>query len=133
MMLIIVGTNRVEFVRVKRKDFDRHFVTTRGQLYKLYPDGLTRCIVTKHGKHAKDEEIIVYKENAIQPYHARRQLYTMTKILSEIDNHKNSIPKDKWKANIGTVGEVASAWKQISPMVPFIIAGLVLLWALVFA
>ena len=132
MMLIIVGSNRVEFIRIKKKDYDRHFVQTRGQLYKVYPDGLTRCIVTHHGRRMRDEEVVVYKENAIVPYHPRSQLYTMTKILSEIDNHKSSLPKGGWHVSMSNVGEAVSIWKQLVPTIPFIIAGIILIWAVVF-
>lgn len=42
MMVIIIGTNRAEMCKVPVKDQDKHFFMTRKQLYKVYPDGLSR-------------------------------------------------------------------------------------------
>lgn len=71
MMVILIGASRADMIRIARKDYGKHFVTFRGQLYKMFPDGLTRCYVYRWGKRERDEEIIVYSENAIIPYNSR--------------------------------------------------------------
>lgn len=133
MMLFVIGVNRAELIKVKRRDFNKHFLVTRGQLYKIYPDGLSRCFVYDNGDRMGDEEIIVYPENGIIPYHPRRQLYTMTKILSEIDNHKNCVSKKGiFGDSLAAIGSVRSVWREISFMVPMVVAGAILLYAMVF-
>lgn len=130
MEVIIFGKNRVEVCKVPPKQYERHFYLTRDQLYKCYPDGLTRMRRTKYGHAAGDEEIICYKENAIVPYNIQKQEYSMDKILSEIDEHK-LMTVGKNKASRLSIKNVASTWKKLSPMLPFIITGFILLWALV--
>ena len=111
--------------------YERHFYLTRDQLYKMYPDGLTRMIRTEYGHKAGDEEVIFYKENAIIPYHVQKVEYTMDKILSEIDEHK--LMQSKEKKTIGlTIRNVGRTWKQIVPLLPFIVTGFIVLWAVVF-
>lgn len=69
MYVIISGKNRVEFCNVKRKkDFDRRFFKTRGQLYLIPPDGMVRMRVIEYGKERPSEAAIAYEENTIVPY-----------------------------------------------------------------
>ena len=72
MMLILIGASRADMIKVKRRDYGKHFISFRGQLYKIVPDGLTRCYCYKWGKRIADEELIVYVENAIIPYNPRQ-------------------------------------------------------------
>lgn len=134
MMLIVIGSSRAEMIKVKKRDYEKHFLVTRGQLYKLYPDGLERCFVYDYGVRKDDEEMIVYPENGIIPYHPRRQMYTMAKILSEIDNHKNCIGGKRgfFGDPLAAMGAARSIWRELSLILPFIVAGVVLLWAMVF-
>ena len=71
MMLILIGADRAHMIRIARRDYGKHFITYRSQLYKVYPDGLSRCYLYKWGKQAGDDEIIIYKENAIIPYNPK--------------------------------------------------------------
>lgn len=135
MMVILVGANKATLLRVRGADAKKHFLLFRGELYKTYPDGLTRLIVRKFGRRVKTDEVIVYKENAIVPYDCRSQLYTMGKILSEIDNHKKSIGKKRGlfgAYEFYALGHITTIWRTIAPAMPMIIAGVVLLWAVVF-
>lgn len=69
MYVIISGKNRVEFCNVKRKkDFDRRFFKTRGQLYLIPPDGMVRMRIIEYGKERASEGAIAYEENTIVPY-----------------------------------------------------------------
>lgn len=103
MMAIIVGKNRVEYLRVKKKDLAKHFFTTRKQLYKVYPDALTPVEIYHNGVWVGDESIIVFEENGTTPYHCKYPKdYEMDSILASIDEHKLMSPK-KSGFTIGSV------------------------------
>lgn len=91
MQIHIIGHNRAELCKIKNRDVEKHFFTSRRMLFKVYADGLTRCIRTEHGHKKSDEEIIIFKENAIKPYHPRRVAYDDWKICAEIDEHKKML------------------------------------------
>lgn len=91
MQVHVIGRNRAEICKVKNKDVEKHFFSSRRMLFKVYADGLTRCIVTKYGHWKMDEEIIIYKENAIIPYHPKNVCYADWKICAEIDEHKKML------------------------------------------
>lgn len=129
MKILIVGTNRAEYSKIKPKDYDKHFFEIRRQLYKAYPDGLTRTIITEYGRRQHDEEFIVYKENAIVPYHPRQQQYTMAKIISEIDEHKLMTAKSTFGGMKLMMKQAGDVWKQLKVMLPILAAGIILLYA----
>lgn len=91
MQVHIIGHNRAEICKIKNKDVEKHFFTSRRMLFKVYADGLTRCRRTRYGRPDTDEEIIIYKENAIVPYHPRQVSYLDWKICAEIDEHKKML------------------------------------------
>lgn len=91
MQVHIVGHNRAEICKIKNRDVEKHFFTSRRMLFKVYADGLTRCKRTRYGRPDTDEEIIIYKENAIIPYHPRQVSYLDWKICAEIDEHKKML------------------------------------------
>lgn len=132
MQVIICGNNRIEPCKVPSKQYERHFYLTRDQLYKIYPDGLTRMTVTKYGHKANDDEVIFYKENAIVPHLERNQSYEMAKILSEIDEHKLMKGENKNIRGLA-IKNVMSTWKQMLPIVPFILLGVIVLYSVVFS
>ena len=88
MQVHIIGRNRAEMCRIKNRDTDKHYFMSRRMLFSVYPDNLTRCIITKYGRWKTDEEIIIYKENAIIPYHPKNGCFADWKICAEIDEHK---------------------------------------------
>ena len=88
MQVIIIGQNRAEFCNVKKNDKEKHFFMTRKQLYRVYPDGLTRMKVTRFGIEDESDEVIVYKENEIVPYHTRGLDYSANRFVFVIDEHK---------------------------------------------
>lgn len=92
MQVIIIGRNRAEICKVKRRDEEKHFFESRKMLMKVYADNLTRCKIYRYGHWDKDEEIIIYKENAIVPYHPKNGCFADWKLCAEIDEHKNLIP-----------------------------------------
>lgn len=130
MMVIIIGSNRAEMCKVPVKDLNRHFYMTRGQLYKVYPDGLTRMrIIDADGRERESEEVIVYSENSIAPYHCRHVSYDKDRILAEIDEHKlMGAQKTIWPYRVYFT-QAKSIWRELAPVFPMLVAGIVLLYA----
>ena len=131
MKVIIIGSNRAELCKVPIKDLDKHFFMTRRQLYKVYPDGLTRMrVYDRDGIEKESEEVIVYSENAIVPYHPRHVDYSQDRILAEIDEHKlmgSTKSIFPYRVYFTTARNI---WREIGPMFPIIVAGIVLAYAL---
>ena len=131
MMVIIIGSNRAELCEVPVKDLGKHFFMSRGQLYKVYPDGLSRMrVYDEGGVEQESEEVIVYAENAIVPYHPRHVCYDPDRILAEIDEHKLMGARRTVFPYRIYFTEAKNIWRDIAPMFPLIVGGLVLLWAL---
>lgn len=133
MQAIIIGRNRAVIGKVKLKDWEsRHWYLCGTQLYKMYPDGLTRTIITRYGRRQTDEEAIIYRENGTRPYHPRNVSYSTDKILSEIDEHKlMTIPR-----GAGILDLVTRRRREIKGLIgylPLIVAGFVVLYAVVFS
>lgn len=130
VMVIIIGSNRAEMCKVPIKDLNRHFFMSRGQLYKVYPDGLTRMrIFDKDEREQESEEVIIYAENAIKPYHPRHVCYDADRILAEIDEHKLMGSSRTIFPYRIYFTEARNLWREIGPIFPFIVAGLVLAYA----
>lgn len=128
MMVIIIGKNRVEYCRVKKKDLNKHFFVTRDQAYKVYPDALTPMEIYHNGAWVGSESVIVFEENGIEPYHCKyRGDYEKDTILASIDEHKLMANRKKiWFSNGGDM------LKTILTNLPMIIIGFVILFAVVF-
>lgn len=100
MIVIISGCNRVEFCKVrKKKDFDRQFFMTRGQLYIVPPNGFTRMRIIEYGKERPSEAVIAYKENEIVPYDTKNLEYSMDNLLCDIDRYKQMTDYSWFKGN----------------------------------
>lgn len=135
MMGIIVGKNRVEFIQVKKRDLKKHFFVTRDQLYKFYPDSLSKMRLEDHLGLVRSESVIIYPENSIRPYgwkpteNPEDDMFGFDTILGNLDEHKRLVsrsPFAKWKMYLKG-GQ--SAWRTLAPMMPFIIMGIVLIGA----
>lgn len=120
--------NRTEFCKPKTKDVDRRrFFETRGQLYRAYPEQLTRMRIREFGIVTGTEEVIVYQENCIHPQIERGTMITPDKIMADIDENKimtsGIIEKKAW-------GVLTSKnTSKIISYLPLIMVGLVLFWA----
>lgn len=100
MKVIISGCNRMEFCNVKKKkDFDRRFFMTRGQLYSVFPHALVRMRVYTYGKERDTEAVIAYKENEIIPYDTKDIEYSMDNFLADIDRYKQMTDYSWLKGN----------------------------------
>lgn len=90
MMVVIMGEDRAEFCVVPKKNKEKHFIKIRrSQLYKVYPNGLSRCKIDYFGERTMTDEIIVYAENETVPYIVKIGVrYGMETLLQNIDAHK---------------------------------------------
>lgn len=131
MYVIISGANRVEFCNVERKkDFDRWFFMTRGQLYFIPTNGMTKLIITEYGKKRPSEACIIYSENSIYPYDEKGIKYNMDHLLEDIDRYKRMTDfsmfsnKKLWMENLPQ-----KAWKFFTA--PMGIAALILIYVII--
>ena len=100
MFVIISGANRVEFCDVERKkDFDRWFFMTRGQLYFIPTNGMTKMMITEYGKKRPSEAAIIYEENSIFPYDECEVKYCMDHLIADIDRYKEMTDFGMFKNN----------------------------------
>ncbi len=134
MFNIIIGRNRAEFDKVKDKDMEnRCFFRTRNQTYKNYPDGVTRMDVYEDGIYVRSEEVFIYAENKIEPHNKHKISYDQDDIIAEIFNQKMSIKGNKWQKLKPYFTAASGVWKGIYPFLGLIIAGGIMLWAIISA
>lgn len=129
MIVIVSGINRVEFCHVKKKkDFDRRFFMTRGQLYFVPVNGLTRIRIREFGKDRDSDAAIIYEENKIVPYDVRDNLdFNMDNMLADIDRYKEMTDYSWFKTNKPYIVQNASKiWQLLTSGGGITI--LVLLW-----
>lgn len=132
MMVIIVGANRAELYKVKTSEQGKHFIQSKGQLYKVYPDGLRRMrVYGADGKEKESEEVLVYSENSIVPYKPGTTPYTADRILAEIDGHKEARGMGGILGPAAYIKAGADMWRGIRPMLPMIIAVIVVAYAFI--
>ena len=129
--MIIIGRNRVELCKLKTSQLEKHWALVRGsQIYKVYPEGLTRMVRSRYGKEIHDEEVIIYAENSTVPHLTHGMDYSAGKVLSEIDEHKlvtyPGKTKSPWFKAIG-------GQSGLNKLLPFLILGAVLVYAFVFS
>lgn len=86
MMVIIVGENRIEYNKIKKRDFEKTFFDRRSQTYKVVPDGLVRLKMVDRKGRVKWEEAVVYRENDSVPYDVINGVsYEQDDVFEEID------------------------------------------------
>lgn len=99
-------------------------------MYKMDPAGLSRCIIYDIDGKRTDDEIIVYLENSIKPYHPRDVQYDQDRLLAEVDEHKLMTGAGLWKGR-AYFSAAANVWKSLAPYAGLIVAGLVLVYAFI--
>lgn len=124
MMAIIIGKNHVAYLRVRKKDIQKHFFTYRKQFYPVYPDELTPCEMYHDGAWTNSESVIVFAENVGIPLNCKHPArYEMDAVLSSIDEHKLMSKKKRgWFLDLSP----RKIWDWI-PLVLLGIIGLVVL------
>lgn len=131
MIAIIKGENRCVMGKVRVKDWEtRHYYLSGSQLYPMYPDAMVRVIRTRYGRRVADEESQMWKENSTIPYHAKTQLYTMNKTISNIMNRQlMTANKRKYSLAALAIKNRRSIMRDLTAMLPFILVGFILLRA----
>lgn len=132
MKAIIIGKNRVEIGRVKIKTWQmKRWYLTGADLYKMSPEDFKRIISTRYGHPIRDDEGMIYKEGALEPYHPKNSCYTANKIVSEIRQHKQMI-SDKKVSLRDIVGTHKKDLRELRAAAPMLLVGFIVLWAVVF-
>lgn len=129
MIIVIEGINRTEFCTPNVKDEDRRrFYETRGQLYRVYPEQLTRMRIYEFGKEVRTESVIFFQENCIHPHIEKGEVMSCDKMLADIDEHKIMTAGTTQKRAWGVLSSGKKTdWWNIGM---FAIVGVVLLYAL---
>lgn len=128
MMGIVVGTNRLEYCKIKKRDVVRHFFTTRNQLYKFYPDGLIPMEIYHDGAYIETQSVTMFEENGTRPYHTKyAEQYDKDVILMNIDEHKLMSPRrSKLSAISGVINN-----SDFKTAIPWLITGVILAYAFI--
>lgn len=128
MMAIIIGKNHVAYLRVRKKDLEKHFFKYRNQFYPVYPDELTPCEMYHDGAWTNSESVIVFAENVGLPLNCQHPArYEMDSVLSAIDEHKLMAKKKRsWFLDLSP----SKIWDWI-PLVILGCIGLVVLVGLI--
>lgn len=131
MLCIIKGASRVDYCRVPKRELEKHFLSHRGQLYKMMPDGMLKLHrYTADGEFLGVEAVIVYDENATEPYHHRSVDYRNDSTLMDIDEHKLMSPRRLWGGKAAAYFRaMREGWGQIAAFIPLAVGGIVLLYA----
>lgn len=130
-MAIIIGKNRVQFMRVKKKDLDKHFFRTRGQRYMIYPEVLRPMEVYHNGTWVESESVVIFPENGTLPYNCRYpELYYMDSLLSKTDEIKLTCRSKKGGFDFGKL-DPNKIWDWI-PLIVLGLVGLYVLWGMIF-
>lgn len=86
MLVILIGENRVEYNKIRKKDYNKLFFERRDQAYKVAPDGLVHLRIVDWKGRARDEECVVFEENASVPYDTLPGVsYRQDDIFAELD------------------------------------------------
>lgn len=137
MRVLIKGCDAIEIIKVTGKNQAKHFIKTAGQLYKLYPDGLRRVRIYRRylvlfSKPYETDEMICYDENRRVPHYPVEGVgYTQEEVLRDIDEHKIT-GQHIWSAK-PYVKAANDIWKALSVGGGVLLAGIIILWAVVFS
>lgn len=137
MRVLIKGCDAIEIIKVTGKNQAKHFIKTAGQLYKLYPDGLRRVRIYRRypvffSKTYETDEMICYDENRRVPHYPVEGVeYTQEKVLRDIDEHKIA-GQHLWSAK-PYIKAASDIWKALTVGGGVLLAGIIILWAVVFS
>lgn len=123
MQVIIIGKNRVEVCTVKKKDYNKHFFSTRSQLYRVYPDSFVRMKIDYFGKFS-DEEVVIYPENSEIPLDNPNGIdYSGDAFLEDIHIHKE-MSNGTWFKKKLSFSNIGSIWDTLTKFaIPILVVG----------
>ena len=122
----IKGTDHIYLWNVKKNKQNKIFFRIKNQIYKVYPSELRRMYITKYGEYVGTDAVIMFLEDAIQPYHPRGMNYDQDATLEDLDGRRftyKSVFKGGIFAKLGS--GIADAW----PLIVISIFGLAVLLA----
>lgn len=134
MRIYVKGCDSVEIIKVTGKNQSKHFLKTAAQLYKIYPDGLHRCYITRRyftilSKPEETDEVNFFDENRRYPhYPVAGVAYDQESVLRDIDEHKITGVGGllRFKPYMKAAGDI---WKVITTGGGVLLAGIIILWA----
>lgn len=125
--VIIIGPTHAHICDIPRSE-GRRFVQFRGGLYKVYPASFRRMrLIDADGQETGSEDVVIYREGEIVPYMPGDVDYSMDRTLAEIDEHKLMHPGGSWSRPFFRIA--AQTWNGIMPFMPWIIVGVILVYA----
>lgn len=131
MMIIIVGENRVEFCKIRRKDLDKRLFEHRGQAYPVFPQNLVRMrYLDPEGRQIKEpEEVMIFPEGSSVAYDTLPDaidVYYQENMFPMLDIIRDTpIPLRQSRF----MKAVSSGWKAMLPHFGVILTILILAWA----
>lgn len=125
MIAVIVGRNRVEFCKIRPRDYDKTFFVHRGQQYMILPGNLVRMrYYDEDGMEIQEpDEAIIFEEGKDVAYDTAPELedaYYQENVFPLIDLQRN-VRTNKLRFK----GILESANDMMRMLYPF--AGLILL------
>ena len=134
MRIYVKGCDSVEIIKVTGKNQSKHFLKTAAQLYKIYPDGLHRCYITRRyftilAKPEETDEVNFFDENRRYPhYPVPGVAYDQESVLRDIDEHKITGAGGllRFKPYMKAAGDI---WKVVTTGGGVLLAGIIILWA----
>ena len=127
MQIGIKGTDYIYLWNVKKNKQNKVFFRFKNQMYKVYRSELRRMFVTKYGEFDGTDEVIIFREESIQPYHPRGMNYDQDATLMDIDARKFTY-KSVFKSSI--FAKLGGAFlDHYWPVVVIGISGIVVLFA----
>lgn len=128
MLVIIIGENRVEYNKIKKKDYNKLFFERRDQAYKVAPDGLVHLRIVDHKCGARDEECVIFKENGTVPFDVINDVsYRQNDIFAELDIIRD-VNRAKWFRRNPLMHRVNEVTDAIYPLLGLGILAGVFLW-----
>lgn len=121
MIVVIIGSDKVEYCQVKKKNMDKHFYLSRNELYLVYPDCLRPVDIYHNGAWIGSDSMIVFERNNPYPVECKHlDKYGMDQRLGFIDEHKLMSPRKKGLASI--FGN-AKGWDTLLKFIPWLLIG----------
>ena len=126
MQIGIKAVDHIYLWNVKKNKQNKVFFRIKNQMYKVYRSELRRMFITKYGEYDGTDEIIMFIEEAIQPYHPKNMSYDQDDTMMDIDARKftyGGILKGGFFAKLSN-GLAGQMW----PLIVVAVAGIAVLY-----